>query len=57
MITEELPTLQIHSLTQEQYDAAFAAGTLDENAIYLTTDDNVALKNTVVQFITWEETD
>lgn len=40
MITEDLGSLQIHKLTQDQYDAALAAGELDENAIYLTEDDS-----------------
>lgn len=57
MISEQLSTLQIHSLTQEQYDAALAAGSLDENALYLTTDSGEGLKNTVVQFVTWEDGD
>lgn len=38
MITTNMPTLQIHKLSQEQYDAAKAAGKIDENAIYLTPD-------------------
>ena len=36
MITENVSTLKIHKLTQEQYDTALAAGNLDENALYLT---------------------
>lgn len=36
MITENVSTLKIHKLTQEQYDTALAAGSLDENALYLT---------------------
>lgn len=36
MITEILPTLQIHKLTQEQYDRELEAGRINENAIYLT---------------------
>lgn len=40
MITENINNLQIHKLTQEQYDKALTAGTLDENAIYLTPDDD-----------------
>lgn len=39
MITTSIPTLQIHKLSQAQYDAAKAAGTLDDNAIYLTPDE------------------
>ena len=36
MITENVTTLKIHKLTQEQYNTALAAGNLDENALYLT---------------------
>ena len=39
MITENLSTLKIHKLTQEQYDREFEAGRIDENALYLTKDD------------------
>lgn len=38
MNTENLSTLKIHKLTQEQYDRELAAGNIDENAIYLTPD-------------------
>ena len=36
MITENLSTLKIHSLTKEQYERELAAGRIDENALYLT---------------------
>lgn len=36
MITEDLPTLKIHKLTQEQYERELAAGNIDKNALYLT---------------------
>lgn len=36
MITENIPTLKVHKLTQEQYDTARQNGTLDNNSIYLT---------------------
>ena len=39
MITENLSTLKIHKLTQEQYEREVAAGRIDENAIYLTPDE------------------
>lgn len=39
MITQNLSTLKIHKLTQEQYNRELAAGRIDENAIYLTPDD------------------
>lgn len=41
MITTNIPTLQIHKLTEEQYEAAKLAGTLDENALYMTPDEAV----------------
>lgn len=40
MITENLTTLKINNLTQAQYDAALAAGTINENEIYATPDNN-----------------
>lgn len=45
-----LSTLNIHKLSQEEYDQAVADGTIDENALYLTPDS-------AVQFIIWEEGD
>lgn len=42
MITENLPTLKIHKLTQEQYDRELEAGNIDENALYLTPNDELA---------------
>lgn len=41
LITENLSTLKIHKLTQEQYDRELAAGRIDENALYLTPDEKV----------------
>lgn len=43
MITENLSTLKIHKLTQAQYDRELANGTLDDNALYLTPDEEVDL--------------
>jgi hypothetical protein len=43
MITENLSTLKIHKLTQEQYDRELAAGRIDENALYLTPDEEIDL--------------
>lgn len=43
MITENLSTLKIHKLTQEQYDRELAKGTLDDNALYLTPDEEIDL--------------
>jgi hypothetical protein len=39
--TENLSTLKIHKLTQEQYDRAAEAGILDESALYLTPDEEI----------------
>lgn len=39
MITETLLNLKIHKLSQEQYDRELIAGTLDENALYITPDE------------------
>lgn len=43
MITENLLTLKIHKLTQEQYDRELAAGRIDETALYLTPDEEIDL--------------
>ncbi len=43
MITENLSTLKIHKLTQAQYDRELAAGSIDENALYLTPDEEIDL--------------
>ena len=40
MIIENLTTLGINQLTQAQYEAALAAGTVNENELYATPDDN-----------------
>lgn len=39
MITKNVSTLKIHKLTQAQYDRELEAGTIDENALYLTPDE------------------
>lgn len=39
MITENISTLKIHKLTQEQYNRELEAGRIDESALYLTPDD------------------
>ena len=39
MITENLLTLKIHKLTQEQYNRELAAGNIKDNEIYLTPDE------------------
>lgn len=43
MNIQNLPTLKIHKLTQEQYDREYAAGNLDPNALYLTPDEGADL--------------
>lgn len=43
MITENLSTLKIHKLTQEQYNRELATGNIDETALYLTPDDEECL--------------
>lgn len=42
-VSEVLSTLKIHKISQEQYDQELANGTLDDNAIYLTPDEEVDL--------------
>ena len=41
MFTENLSTLKIHKLTQEQYERELAAGNIDPNALYLTPEEEV----------------
>lgn len=45
MNIENLSTLQIHKLTQEQYDRELVAGRIDSNAIYLTPDTSIFVQN------------
>ena len=45
MNTKNLSTLKIHKLTKEQYERELAAGRIDENALYLTPDEDVDLSN------------
>lgn len=45
MLIENLATLKIHRLTQEQYDRELAAGRIDPNAIYLTPDEGADLSD------------
>ena len=47
-IIENLSTLQIHKLTQAQYDRELAAGRIDNQALYLTPDgddSNIYIQN------------
>lgn len=39
MKTENISTLKIHKLTQEQYERELEAGNIDETALYFTQDD------------------
>lgn len=41
MITENLSTLKIHKLSNEQYMREREAGRTDESAMYLTPDDPI----------------
>ena len=43
MIIENLTTLKINRLTKAQYEAALAAGTVNENELYMTEETNVDL--------------
>ena len=43
MIITDLTTLKINELTQAQYKAALAAGTVNENELYMTEESNVDL--------------
>lgn len=54
MITENLSTLKIHKLTQEQYDRELEAGRIDPSAIYLTPDDNTTTGHATPD---WNEND
>lgn len=44
MITENLSTLKIHKLTQEQYERELSAGNIDGSALYLTPDEEITLE-------------
>lgn len=43
MITENLSTLKIYQLTQEQFDEKVASNNIDPNALYMTPDEEVDL--------------
>ena len=45
MLIENLSTLKINKLTQQQYDRELSAGNIDENALYLTPDESIDLSN------------
>lgn len=45
MNTENLSALKIHKLTEAQYLRELEAGNIDENALYLTPDEEYNLSN------------
>lgn len=45
MVTENLSTLKIHKLSQNQYDRELAAGNIDPNALYLTPEEEMQEKH------------
>lgn len=47
MITENLSTLKIHKMSQEQYDRELNAGNIDPNALYLTPDTKIKIDSTL----------
>ncbi len=55
MITENLSTLKIHKLTQEQYNRELDAGRIDENALYLTPDEEIDFS--AIELITIDDID
>ena len=51
MITQNLPTLKIHQLTDEQYKRVKESEDYDPNALYLTPDEVIDLS----KYVTKEE--
>lgn len=49
LVTENLLTLKIHKLTEEQYQRELAAGRIDENALYLTPYEETDLSEYATQ--------
>lgn len=49
MITQNLPTLKIHQLTDEQYRRVKESEDYDPNALYLTPDEVIDLNNYVTK--------
>ena len=56
MIIENLTTLKINQLTQAQYEAALAAGTINENELYMTPDSSIIVTD-IVDDLTTNSTD
>lgn len=60
MFTDNLFTLTIHKLTQEQYDREYEAGNIDPNALYLTPDEESGsgdIDISTIEFITVDDID
>jgi hypothetical protein len=53
LITENLSTLKIHKLTQAQYDRELEEGRIDENALYLTPDEEITAEQIGARPDTW----
>ena len=49
MIIENLTTLKINQLTKAQYEPALAAGTVNENELYMTEETNVDLTDVALK--------
>ena len=49
MLTENLSTLKINRLTQEQYDREKASGTLDDTALYFTPEEKITVPTSLSQ--------
>lgn len=49
MLTENLSTLKINRLTQEQYDREKASGTLDDTALYFTPEEEIIVPTNLSQ--------
>lgn len=47
MNIKNLSTLKINKLTKEQYERELAAGRIDENALYLTPDEETSSNESI----------
>lgn len=63
MITTDLTTLKINKLTKAQYEAALAAGTINENELYMTPESeaesggvSIATYGTTLLASSWDHT-
>lgn len=57
MITKNLSTLKIHNLTQTQYERELAAKNVDEDALYLTPDDENYYTDTEIDALLADKAD